>query len=187
LTQAFSISSRFLIACAIAFSSCQKPAEQTPAGKPAEHPLAGEQVAQQPAGPQQPAQAQVDAATLGSASGEQLAPLNITLPKPMFVGTPTNIAVPNLESPLGRPRPPFLAPAGTKNLAFQKTVRSSDEEPIIGELSMVTDGDKEAWRSFVNLDPTQDVRSTSGKTIYAVVVWHTDKRWCITMSSSGCG
>ena len=37
----------------------------------------------------------------------KLAPIPIQLPKPMFEGTPTNIAVPNLQKPLGRPRDPF--------------------------------------------------------------------------------
>jgi hypothetical protein len=58
--------------------------------------------------------------------GAKMVPLNIELPKPMFVGTPTDIQVPNLEKPLGRARPPFLAPEGTVNLARGKPVKSSD-------------------------------------------------------------
>jgi len=77
-------------------------------------------------------------------SKQKLVPINIKLPKPMFIGTPQNMKVPNLEKPLGKPRPPFLAPAGTKNVALNKPVTSSDEFPIIGEIEMVTDGDKEA-------------------------------------------
>lgn len=103
-------------------------------------------------------------------------PLDIKLPKPVFVGTPQNMQVPNLEKPLGKPRPPFLAPAGTKNVAFKKTVHSSDEMPIIGDLSMVTDGDKEAGEgSFVELGPfMQHVTIDLGSKhdIYALVIWH---------------
>lgn len=113
-------------------------------------------------------------------SGAKLVPIELKLPKPMFVGTPTNIAVPNLERPLGRPRPPFLAPEGTVNAALKKPVSSSDELPIIGELPLVTDGDKEAAEgSYVELGPklqhvTVDLRARH--TIYAVVLWHFHKQ-----------
>jgi hypothetical protein len=102
--------------------------------------------------------------------------VKIKLPKPVFIGTPQNMQVPNLEKPLGKPRPPFLAPAGTKNVALKKTVHSSDEMPIIGELALVTDGDKEADEgSFVELGPfTQHVTIDLGSkyNIYALVIWH---------------
>jgi hypothetical protein len=104
------------------------------------------------------------------------APLGIKLPKPVFIGTPQNMQVPNLEKPLGKPRPPFLAPVGTKNVALKKPVHSSDEMPIIGELTLITDGDKEANEgSFVELGPfSQNVTIDLGSKhdIYAIVVWH---------------
>jgi hypothetical protein len=110
---------------------------------------------------------------------ETLVPIDIKLPKPMFVGTPQNIRVPNLEKPLGRPRPPFLAPAGTKNVALGKPVASSDEAPIIGEIQMVTDGDKEAADgSYVELAPfQQNVTIDLGAKydIYAILFWHYHK------------
>ncbi len=110
----------------------------------------------------------------------ELAPVDIELPKPMFVGTPQNINVSNLEEPLGKPRPPFLAPAGTKNIALGKSVAGSDEEPIIGELEMITDGDKEAADgSYVELGPfLQNVTVDLGAEydIYAVLVWHYHKQ-----------
>jgi hypothetical protein len=121
--------------------------------------------------------AQADKADAGAA---KLVPLDIKLPKPMFVGTPQNIRVPNLEKPLGKPRPPFLAPAGTKNVAFEKTVTSSDEEPIIGEIEMISDGDKEAADgSYVELGPflqhvTIDLEAEYD--IYAVLLWHFHKQ-----------
>ena len=37
------------------------------------------------------------------ASGSDLVPIDIKLPKPMFIGTPQNMQVPNLEKPLGKP------------------------------------------------------------------------------------
>ena len=109
-----------------------------------------------------------------------LVPINIELPKPMFIGTPTSMKVPNLEKPLGKPRPPFLAPEGTVNLAFEKTVSSTDDEPVIGEIEMITDGDKEAMDgSYVELGPfvqhiTVDLGQKSN--IYAVIMWHFHKQ-----------
>ena len=112
--------------------------------------------------------------------GTELVPINIELPRPMFVGTPQPTQVPNLEKPLGKLRPPFLAPVGTKNVASGKPVKASDEEPIIGEIEMITDGDKEAADgSYVELGPfLQHVTIDLGTKyeIYAVVVWHYHKQ-----------
>jgi hypothetical protein len=108
-----------------------------------------------------------------------LVPIDIKLPKPMFVGTPQNVQVTNLEKPLGAPRPPFFAPAGTKNVALGKPVVSSDKEPIIGEAEMITDGDKEAADgSYVELGPSlQNVTIDLGTEcdIYAILFWHYHK------------
>ncbi len=112
--------------------------------------------------------------------GAGLAPLPLVLPKPMFEGTPENLKIPNLQKPSGKPRDPFLAPAGCQNLAFQKPVKSTDNEPIIGEIEMITDGDKNGGDgSYVELGPglqsvTIDLKERA--TIYAVVVWHFHKQ-----------
>lgn len=110
----------------------------------------------------------------------QMVALDIKLPKPMFIGTPSNLQVPNLEKPLGKPRPPFLAPEGTTNVAFGKPVTSSDEAPVIGEVNLSTDGDKEAGDgSYVELGPfLQHVTIDLGKkeNIYAILVWHYHKQ-----------
>jgi hypothetical protein len=115
-----------------------------------------------------------------AADSAGLVPVEIKLPKPMFVGTPQDTKVPNLEKPLGKARPPFLAPEGTKNVALDKPVASSDEEPIIGEIDYITDGDKEAADgSYVELGPfvhhvTIDLEAM--QEIYAIVVWHYHKQ-----------
>jgi hypothetical protein len=109
-----------------------------------------------------------------------LVPIPLELPKPMFVGTPQDTKVENLEKPLGKPRPPFYAPAGVKNVAFEKPVASTDEEPIIGEIEMITDGDKEAADgSYVELGPFKQsvtVDLEDEYEIYAIVVWHYHKQ-----------
>jgi hypothetical protein len=119
--------------------------------------------------------------TKTATSNAEMVPLPIKLPKPMFIGTPTNVrGVTNLEKPLGRPRPPFYAPAGTMNVAAGKPVTSTDPEPIIGELSYVTDGDKEATDgSYVELGPfTQSVTIDlqDKYDIYAILCWHYHKQ-----------
>lgn len=109
-------------------------------------------------------------------SSGDLVPLDIKLPKPMFIGTPQNFRVDKLEKPLGKPRPPFLAPAGVKNVAFNKPVTSSDNVPVIGEVTMITDGSKEASEgNYVELGPfVQHVTVDLGARhdIYAILFWH---------------
>jgi len=110
------------------------------------------------------------------AFAEDMAPLDIKLPKPMFVGTPKNITSPNLEKTTGEKRPPFMAPKDVTNVAAGKECTASDSEPIIGELPMITDGDKEgADGSFIEFGPgVQWVQIDLGapQEIFAIVVWH---------------
>ncbi len=87
--------------------------------------------------------------------------------------------MPNLEKPLGRPRPPFLAPAGTTNIAKGKPVTNSATDPTVGDLEMITDGEKAGTDgSYVELG--QGVRWVvidlkQKHTLYAVGVWHYHK------------
>ena len=102
-------------------------------------------------------------------------PLELKLPKPMFVGTPKDIKSPNLE-PLKTKRKPVLVPPGVVNLAADKEVSASDEEPVIGEVELITDGDKEGSDgSYVEFGPgLQHVTIDLGKKseIWAIAVWH---------------
>lgn len=112
--------------------------------------------------------------------GQGVEPIPLVLPKPMFEGTPINVSIPNLEKPLGRPRPPFLAPSGTTNIALGKAVVSSDSDPAAGDIEQITDGDKQGKDgSFVELKPgiqhvTIDLQAKHA--IYAIVVWHFHKQ-----------
>jgi hypothetical protein len=102
--------------------------------------------------------------------------LKLQLPKPMFIGTPTNIKSPNLEVVTGKSRGPFMVPVGTKLLSLKRTVKASDMQPVIGELDMITDGEKEGGDGyFVELGPgKQWVQVDLGKpySLHAVLVWH---------------
>ena len=103
-------------------------------------------------------------------------PLTLELPKPLFVGTPVPVSLPNLEAPRKEKRPDFPVPVGTVNLSKGKTVTSSDEEPLIGSLDLITDGDKEAdegcWvelgqgKQWIQIDLGQPAG------ISAIVLWH---------------
>jgi hypothetical protein len=113
-------------------------------------------------------------AALAQDQGKEV--LKIQLPKPMFVGTPKNIRTPNLETITGRPRGPFMVPAGTVLLSSGKPVTSSDKEPVIGEISYVTDGKKSGEDGYyVELGPMlQWVQIDLGKSqeLTAIVAWH---------------
>jgi len=115
--------------------------------------------------------------TTANDANAKLVPLELKLPKPAFKGTPTNTPPgTNLEPPRKGPRPPLMVPPGCQNVAAGKPVRSSDPEPIIGNLKCVTDGDKEATEgSYVELGPGKQWVQIDLKkryAIHAVVVWH---------------
>lgn len=103
-------------------------------------------------------------------------PIPIKLPKAMFVGTPKNIKSANLRKESGKKRLPFYAPKDVKNVAKGKEISGSDEEPIIGEMELITDGDKEGGDgSFVEFGPGRQyvqIDLEQKCEIFAVVLWH---------------
>ena len=111
-----------------------------------------------------------------TALADDKVPLKTELPKPLFVGTPVPINVPNLEPELTGKRPDFLVPVGVTNLAAGKKVTASDSDPVVGSLDLVTDGDKAGDEgSWVELAPgKQWVQIDLGNPaeIYAILVWH---------------
>jgi len=186
------------VLCLCIISSCKKATDEPEPKKDTEQPVVSAANEEKPAptavqpAPEKPAQEEKQPAPEApkeeepkeaetpSADTAGYVPIEIELPKPMFVGTPQDTKVENLEKPLGKPRAPFLAPDGTKNVAAGKSISGSDEEPIIGELEMITDGDKEAADgSYVELGPfvqyvTIDLEAMHE--IYAIVVWHYHKQ-----------
>jgi len=123
------------------------------------------------------APAQSQPAQAGATDAKDLAPIDLQLPKPAFKGTPKHVPPgTRLEKPLGKPRPPFLAPPGTLNLARSKPATSSDNDPIVGTAKLVTDGDKEANEgSYVELGPGLQyvqIDLQAPCRIQAVVFWH---------------
>jgi len=112
----------------------------------------------------------------GAALAQEKIPLKTQLPKPLFVGTPVPLNVPNLEPPMKGKRPDFMVPAGTVNLAKNKNVTASDTSPIVGTLDLVTDGDKAGDEgSWVELGPGKQwvqIDLAKSANIYAILVWH---------------
>ena len=115
-------------------------------------------------------------APLGARQAPDREELKLQLPKPMFIGTPTNIKSPNLEVVTGKSRGPFLVPVGTKLLSAKRQVRSSDMQPVIGEMEMVTDGEKEGGDGyFIELGPGKQwvqVDLGASYALHAILLWH---------------
>ena len=111
-----------------------------------------------------------------AALAQDKVPLKTQLPRPLFVGTPVPLNVPNLEIPAKGKRPDFLVPAGTINLARNKKVTASDNSPIVGTLDMITDGDKDGNEgSWVELGPGKQwvqIDLAKNANVYAVLIWH---------------
>jgi hypothetical protein len=112
----------------------------------------------------------------GADAKKDLVKLKLELPKPRFVGTPKNIKSGNLEKPRKGKRPDLLIPKGCTNVAYEKEVTGSDEDPIVGDLEQVTDGDKEGGDgSYVEFAPDKQyiqIDLEDAKQIYAIVIWH---------------
>jgi len=131
----------------IALTSCGKKEEATAAAAPA-------------------------ASSTGTADG---VPLEIEFPPELIEGTPRPMNVPNLQQ-APTSEPVFKVPAGTTLLSRGKPVTSSDDAPIIGDLDLITDGDKEAGEGYfvelleglqwVQIDLEQSAA------IHAIWIWH---------------
>ncbi len=115
-------------------------------------------------------------AVFSAARAADEVPLKLELPRPLFVGTPRPLKLANLEKPRSGRRPDLMVPAGTVNLSKGKPVTASDSLPVIGELSLITDGDKSGDDgTFVEFGPgVQWVQVDLEKPakIAAIAVWH---------------
>ncbi len=107
---------------------------------------------------------------------EDKVPLETKLPRPLYTGTPAPFKVTNLEKPRKGKRPVFKVPEGTINLSTGKIVTSSDDWPVIGELELATDGDKDGEEGYyVELGPKLQhvqIDLQEPAAIYAIIVWH---------------
>ena len=112
-----------------------------------------------------------------ASAADDLAPLEIKLPIPAFMGTPTDIPLnEHIEKPSDKPRPPFRAFKGAQLVSEKKPVTLSDKNPINGSAELVTDGNKEAGDANVlemhrKLQWAQIDLEVPHK-LAAIVVWH---------------
>jgi hypothetical protein len=117
-------------------------------------------------------------ATAANAGDAGTIQLRIDLPRPQFTGTPRPIRSANLEPPRnGKPYPLIEVPTGCDKLLSKGCkVTSSDPQPIMGALALVTDGDKEHdAETYVELSPgKQWVQIDLGaeREIHACCIWH---------------
>jgi len=176
-----------LLGFVLVFAACKKspaqapPKETIPAAEPAPKAEIEEPKPVEKPAPQPDANVTLEQKPAAAQPAGDLEPIPLVLPKPMFVGTPQSFrGITNLEKPLGKPRPPFYAPKGTTNITLGKPVTSSDEQPIIGEIKMINDGDKEAADgSYVELGPMKQyitIDLGAPYNIYAIVIWHYHKQ-----------
>jgi hypothetical protein len=114
-----------------------------------------------------------------NSSAEDLVPLQIKLPAPAFLGTPSDAPVPpNVEVPTGKPRPPLMVPPGVTNVALGKPVTSSATNTPPENLAKITDGEKESSDANTVQLYSRGVQWVqidlgSPQEIYAIVLWHT--------------
>ena len=152
------------IVLAMAALSCKKTERRSP-----------EPVATKPAPATAPATSPAETSTAVKPSPGMVV-LNVDMPRPRFIGTPKSLRADNF--PPGGPKPdkPLHVPIGLKNVARGRPITASDDEPIIGELEYITDGDKEAQDgSFVEFGPgKQHMQVDLGGLfeIFAIVIWH---------------
>jgi hypothetical protein len=103
--------------------------------------------------------------------GERV-PIEMEFPPFVEEHTPKPVKVPNVLPRLKR-GPVVLVPVGARLLSQGKKVTSSDDWPIIGNLDLVTDGDKETNNGYyVDLIPgLQWVQIDLEKSAEVSVVW----------------
>ncbi len=115
-------------------------------------------------------------APLGARQALEKEELKLQLPKPMFIGTPTNLKSANLEVISGKSRGPFMVSVGTKLLSAGRPVKSSDMQPVIGELEMLTDSEKNGGDGyFIELGPSKqwvEIDLGASHAMHAILAWH---------------
>ena len=101
--------------------------------------------------------------------------LKLAVPSAQLSGTPVPISIDNLDTYKG-PQKEIQVPDDVQNIAKGKEVTSSDDFPMTGELTLITDGNKDgAEGCYVEImDGLQWVQIDLGKTsdIYAIAMWH---------------
>jgi hypothetical protein len=102
--------------------------------------------------------------------------LKIEYPEKLVKGTEVPKSIPNLEKSRAKGTAPALleVPKGCKNLAEDKEVTSSDEDPGVGDLDMITDADADG-SEYVQLKKGLQwiqIDLEDSKNLFAAHLWH---------------
>jgi hypothetical protein len=102
--------------------------------------------------------------------------LEIEYPRPLVKGTEVPKSIPNMEAsrPEGSAPPAFMVPEGCENLAADMYVTSSDDDPVAGDLDMITDEDADG-QEFVQLRSGLQwiqIDLEDAHELHAVHIWH---------------
>lgn len=128
-----------------------------------------------------------------TAGGTNLCPIKLVFPAPSFHSGPRRVeSDPHTELFPEWPRPPFLAPVGTTNLALGKRVTTSDTNVSTAAVALITDGykEEEEARMVALHSGKQWVQIDLGEpsSIYAVLLWHREYRdrvsYCVAVQTA---
>lgn len=113
---------------------------------------------------------------ISNTAAESMVPLKTKIPAPAFHSGPVTVTATNLDARMREPRPAFMVPVGTTNLAAGKPVSASNTNLNSSGLAKITDGEKSPYedscvdvgfrKQWVKIDLSQDAE------IFAVLVWH---------------
>ena len=114
--------------------------------------------------------------TLTLFAAEEMMKLKPEYPEKLVKGTEVPKSIPNLEKSRPKGQEPKLLeiPKGCKNLAEDKEVTSSDEDPSVGDLDMITDSDADGSEYVQLKKGLQWVQLDleDSKKLYGAHVWH---------------
>ncbi len=110
-------------------------------------------------------------------AADDLVPLKIKLPSPVFAGTPKEAPPGAIMEVMGtNPPPPLMIPKDARNIAPGKKISSSDRNASSANLAKITDGDKEAEAGSIVLmrKGLQWIQFDLGRPyeLFAVALWH---------------
>ncbi|MEI6654941.1 MAG: hypothetical protein WCP45_09250 [Verrucomicrobiota bacterium] len=111
----------------------------------------------------------------------ELVLLDLKYPPEVYSEDVRLVDVPNLVPRRTSPHS-FLVPTGTTQLSKGKPVTSSDANPIIGELSLITDGEKGDFEGYYVelLEGLQwiQIDLQGSAAIHAICLWHYHMSYC---------
>ena len=111
-----------------------------------------------------------------SAANSKLVKLVIEYPEKLVKGTEVPKKIPNLEKARAKDTAPALIkiPEGCENLAEEKEVTASDEDPSIGDLDYIVDGDADGNEYIQMKEGLQwvQINLEEKKELHAAHLWH---------------